>query len=60
MKFRYFNDGKHKIQSHELELEFDFNELQVYGESKESCVEQMKQAVSELIENLQKIEWDKV
>ena len=57
MKIRYYDDGKEKFMSHELHLEFEYNEMTVMSDSKANAIEDMKKAIDKLIESLKSIDW---
>jgi len=60
MRVIHEDDGKQKIYSHEMNLDFDWDEISVMAESKKDCIEEMKFKVHKLVEKLSAIDWDKI
>ena len=56
MKLVYFNDGKEKDTSHEIELVLDWSETNVMSASKENAIEEMRVKIKVLIKQLQELD----
>ena len=60
MKLRYFDDKKEKCFSHELKIIFEYSEVTTMAESKEECIENMKEIVKDLICKLKEINYSEI
>lgn len=60
MKLLYYDDGKEKFMSHEIELAFEFNEVNVMEESRKDAVEAIRIKVQRLIDKLVNLDYEKL
>lgn len=60
MNLKYYDDAKEKDMSHELDLEFEFEETNVMEASKEEAIAAMKIKVQKLIEKLVNLDYTKL
>ena len=58
MRIVHEDDGKGKVFSHEMKLDFSCENISVMAESKEECIQLMRMKVNELIQKLSSIDWN--